>query len=211
MSRGPDFHDLIGDELPGEELARLRRVHDLLVAAGPPPELSPTLATTPSPPSATVTSLFSKRRRRVASLLVAAVVAAGFAGGYLVGAGGNDRGGSREAFRTQRVVRLGGNPALRDATVVVRVGKRDGTGNLPMLVTVEGLRHLPTNNYYSLFMTRHGKRLVMCGSFNVDGGNTQTTVRLTVGYSLQGFDGFALTQYQHRGHKERQLLTGSLA
>lgn len=211
MSPAPDFRDLIGDDLPADELARLRRVHDLLVAAGPPPDLSPSLATTPSPPSATITSLLSKRRRRVAYLLAAAVAAATFGGGYLVGAGGNDRAGSREAFSTQRVVRLGGNPALREATVVVRVGKRNETGNLPMLVTVEGLRHLPKNNYYTLFMTRHGKRLVVCGSFNVDGGNKQTTVRLTVGYSLDGFDGFALTQYQHRGHKERQLLTGSLA
>jgi hypothetical protein len=209
VSPGPDFRELVGDDLPAEELARLRRVHDLLVAAGPPPDLSPTLATSPSPPSATVTSLFSKRRRRVAFLLAAGVAAALFGGGYLVGAKGNDSRG-RQVFGTERVVRLGGNPALREATVVVRVGKRDGTGNLPMLVTAEGLRHLPTNDYYTLFMTRHGKRLVVCGSFNVDGGNKQTTVRLTVGYTLHGFDGFALTQYQHRGHKERQLLTGSL-
>ena len=34
MSRTPDFRDLIGDEGSPEELARLRRVHDLLLAAG---------------------------------------------------------------------------------------------------------------------------------------------------------------------------------
>ena len=36
---GPDFRELVGDEGTPEELALLRRAHDLLVAAGPPPEL----------------------------------------------------------------------------------------------------------------------------------------------------------------------------
>ena len=44
----PDFFDLVGDEGTPEELERLRRAHDLLVAAGPPPELSPRLAEAPS-------------------------------------------------------------------------------------------------------------------------------------------------------------------
>ena len=32
---GPDFRELVGDDLPAEERARLQRVHDQLVAAGP--------------------------------------------------------------------------------------------------------------------------------------------------------------------------------
>jgi hypothetical protein len=40
----PDFRDLIGDEATSEDLARLRRVHDLLVSAGPAPEASRRLA-----------------------------------------------------------------------------------------------------------------------------------------------------------------------
>ncbi len=43
----PDFHELVGDEGTPEELAKLRRAHDLLIAAGPPPELSPRLAEPP--------------------------------------------------------------------------------------------------------------------------------------------------------------------
>jgi hypothetical protein len=35
MTNEPDFRDLVGDEGGREELDRLRRVHDLLVAAGP--------------------------------------------------------------------------------------------------------------------------------------------------------------------------------
>ena len=37
----PDLDDLIGTDIEPGERARLERVHELLVAAGPPPELSP--------------------------------------------------------------------------------------------------------------------------------------------------------------------------
>ena len=47
-ARTPDFLDLVGDEGTPEELERLRRAHDLLIAAGPPPELSPRLAEAPA-------------------------------------------------------------------------------------------------------------------------------------------------------------------
>jgi hypothetical protein len=40
----PDFEELVGADLSPEEQARLRRAHDLLIAAGPPPELPPALA-----------------------------------------------------------------------------------------------------------------------------------------------------------------------
>ena len=36
----PDFDDLVGTDLDPAERARLERVHDLLMAAGPPPDLS---------------------------------------------------------------------------------------------------------------------------------------------------------------------------
>ena len=37
----PEFDDLIAADVPPEERARLYRTHELLVQAGPPPELSP--------------------------------------------------------------------------------------------------------------------------------------------------------------------------
>ena len=44
MSDRPTFDELAGgDDLSPEEAARLERVHDLLVAAGPPAELPPHL------------------------------------------------------------------------------------------------------------------------------------------------------------------------
>ena len=39
MSRPPHFGDLVGNDLSPAERERLERVHDMLVAAGPPPEL----------------------------------------------------------------------------------------------------------------------------------------------------------------------------
>ena len=41
MTRGPDFDQLLGGDVDQADRDRLRRVHDLLLQAGPPPELSP--------------------------------------------------------------------------------------------------------------------------------------------------------------------------
>ena len=56
-----DLDELLGDASP-DERDRLRRVHELLVEAGPPPELSPELEVTPEPPSAQI-HLFPRRYR----------------------------------------------------------------------------------------------------------------------------------------------------
>ena len=48
-TRPPDFDDLVGGEVPREERARLHRVHELLVQADQPPELSPELDAVPWP------------------------------------------------------------------------------------------------------------------------------------------------------------------
>ena len=47
MSRDPDFDELVPDAEEGER-ERLRRVHDMLVAAGPPPELTPQMEAGPT-------------------------------------------------------------------------------------------------------------------------------------------------------------------
>ena len=47
MTPPPDFHELVGGEGTPEEQERLRRVHDLLIAAGPPPELPRRLSRAP--------------------------------------------------------------------------------------------------------------------------------------------------------------------
>lgn len=203
MTRRRDFGELVGEGLPPDEEARLRRVHDLLVDAGPPPELPQRLAEPPRPEGRVVA--LAQRRLRTALILAAAVVLAAFAVGYFIG-DRKDGAGSATGFTAARTVVLG---KAGGRLAVVDIGERDDRGNRPMLVRTEGLRHLPGKNYYTLFMTRHGKPIVLCGSFNV-GDAESTTVRFNVAYDLEGFDGLMLAEYRHKGHKDIPLLRASL-
>ena len=199
----PDFRELVGNDLPAEERARLKRAHDLLVAAGPPPELTPALETPPEP-AARVAWL--PRRRRGASLVLAAALAlSAFAAGFLIG----DRSGdssSSASFQAERTVVLGESG---DAVAVVRLGEADRNGNHPLLVTVEGLEQMPTGDYYSLFMEKKGKPVRLCGTFNV-AGTEPTTVRFVMGYDFDGFDGLRLSVYSAADHSHRPLLRAPL-
>ena len=70
-----DFRDIVDTEgLTPDEEARLRRVHDLLVQAGPPPDLPPALERTPEAAAEAEIVQFPllPRRRWAAAALVAA-------------------------------------------------------------------------------------------------------------------------------------------
>ena len=197
---GPDFRELVGDDLPGEERARLQRVHDQLIAAGAPPELPPALQ---DPPSAGGSVSWLPRRRLGAALVLAAALAvAAFAGGFLLGSGGDS---DSETFTPEQTVVLG----TGGKTAVVRVGEPDRAGNTQMLVTVEGLPDLPDGDYYSLFMTRKGKPVATCGTFNV-GGTERKDVRFTVAYEFDKYDGLMLAEYRVSDHKDHPVLTASI-
>jgi len=197
----PELRDLLGDDLPDEERARLERVHELLVAAGPPPELPPSLAEAPGrvsrPPS------WLRRWRLGAGLALAAAIAlVAFLGGY---AAGHQRSGN--GFDTDRSVVLESTGGMQ---AKVRFGERDANGNRPMLLNVQGLPRAQDGNYYVLFMTKKGKPIVPCGTFNVR-DERRTTLRFTVAYDLEGFDGLLLAEYRHSNHKDYPLLKGKLA
>src|SRR5436305_9573448 len=100
MSRFDDFVDTEG--LGPEEEARLRRIHALLVQAGPPPDLPPALERTPEAAEAEIVQFpLLPRRRWVAAALVAATVTIlAFGGGYLLG---HSKGGT-PAFAVKRIV-----------------------------------------------------------------------------------------------------------
>jgi hypothetical protein len=76
-------------------------------------------------------------------------------------------------------------------------------------VTVDGLDHLSGGDYYTLFMTRKGKPVVQCGTFNVaeDG---LTTVRFPVAYDPDRYDGLLLARYSGETHKDTPLLRAEL-
>jgi hypothetical protein len=199
---GPDFRELVGDDLPEEERARLKRAHDLLVAAGPPPDLTPALD---QPPRADASVSWLPRRRAGAALvLAAALLLTSFAAGVLIG----DRGDSSASrgFDAQRTVLLGKSGS---ALVVVRLGKADRHGNHQMLVTVEGLERQTGGDYYSLLMLRRGKPVAVCGTFNV-ASRVATTIRLTTAYDFEGYDGLMLAEYREADHEDHPLLQTSL-
>jgi hypothetical protein len=162
-------------------------VHDLLVAAGPPPELSPALAEAPEV-GGRVT--FLPQRRRAALLLLAAALAAiAFGGGFLAGA--FTHGGSTAS--TAIVVSMHGTRAAPNALASIRLQDVDAAGNWPMRLTVQGLPKLPDGGYYELYLTRHGHAAASCGTFNVHGG--RTVVRLNAPYRLNRFDGWVVTRH----------------
>jgi len=202
VSRPPELRDLVGDDLSPAEEQRLQRVHDLLVTAGPPPELPQTLSEPPRPEGRVVTLV--RNRLRTGLVLAAAVVIAAFAVGYFVGAGGDDA--RPVAFAPDRQV------VLRNATgqfAIVQIGERDANGNRPMVVKVEGLDQLSSGDYYTLFMTLKGKPVVTCGTFNVaDDG--LTTIRLSVAYDPGDYDGLMLAEYRHETHEDVPLLRAPL-
>jgi hypothetical protein len=209
VSRPPDFDDLVGGVEEPDERDRLRRVHELLVQAGPPPELSPTLASI-APPVETAAgaeddrefSWLPRRRLGAALVLVGAVLAATFGLGYL--AGGSDSGGDGETAGVE-IVRTAPLSGRSGASGVVNVGRGDANGNWPMILTVRGLPPLTGGDYYTLALAKKGKPIVTCGTFNVaDRG--QRTLRLSAAYDLKGFDGWVVTRWDAETHRDTPVL-----
>jgi len=191
-----DFDDLVGgDDLDPEEELRLREVHDLLVQAGPPPDLPPALERLPDEPEeAEILSfpMLPKRRWAAAAVVAAALAVAAFGAGFLVG----DRGGSSSTTDAVRVVPMRG---VSGALASIRLGERDEVGNWPMELVVTGLPTQPEGAYYTLYLTRDGKPRVPCGYFRMR--EHTTTVHFTVPYELKKGEAWVVT-YQPKGVHE---------
>ena len=183
MTRHPDFEDLVGSDVPADERERLRRAHELLIEAGPPAELSPELESVQWPEEA-LGPIWSRRKpaKQRRPLLVAAALATATVVGFLLGQATTS---STTSISARETVRLQGTQLDRGALATLELGKRDAEGNWPMVLHVRGLPRLPGNGYYDLYLTRNGKPLVSCGTFNVSG---KTVVRLSAAYNLEAFD-----------------------
>jgi hypothetical protein len=186
-----DFRDLIdADGLDPEEEARLRHVHDLLVQAGPPPDLPPALEQAPDEQEAEIVQfpLLPRRRWAVAAVAAATLALLAFGGGYLTG---HSKG--RTSFDTSRVVPMHGQG---EELALLRVAKPDSAGNWPMQLEVTGLpQQADQNAYYELWLTKNGKPAEPCGTFRVHAKTTR--VRFTVPYSFDGVDGWVITKQTH--------------
>jgi hypothetical protein len=174
MTDWPDFHELVGDDLPEEEQARLQRVHELLIKAGPPPELPQSLTDPPSAGSKPAVSYLPRRRLGAALLLAAAIAAAAFGGGYLLG-------NHTASFGVERAIPMHSTEGSL-AQASLQLGHADTAGNRAIQMVVRGLPDLGRKGYYELYLTRAGKRAASCGTFVVHG--QATIVRLNAPYLI---------------------------
>ncbi len=190
------FEDLIddGEPLDDAERERLRRAHDLLVAAGPPPEVPPELLAPPAPVTEPV-RLLPRRRRMPLALAAAAIALAVFGAGYLFG--------ERNATPpTDRTIAMEGTAGLAAADGAIELYEQDDAGNWPMLLRVRGLEpSADREDFYELWLTKDGELAASCGRFTVHEGVTEVT--LSVPYGLRAFDGWVVT----RAGSDEPLLT----
>jgi hypothetical protein len=174
----PDFDDLVGPDLEPSERARLQRVHEALVEAGPPPDLPPRLS---APATSNVLPL-ERRRRAWPVLLAAAFGAVAFALGFVVAeARGPD---------TDRVIALSGPGGAAASLVVFEI---DDAGNWPMELEVEGLRPAASGERYQLWLTKDGKLAALCGSFLAEPDGT-TVVPMNAPWRFSEFDGWVVVE-----------------
>jgi hypothetical protein len=174
MTRPPEFDDLVDAGLAPAERQRLRRVHDLLVQAGPPPE--PRLG--PPVPAA-------RRPRRGALLAIAAALAVALlAFGVAIG-------NRTEPRNVDFTVAMAGTHAAADAHATLTVFAVDAAGNWPMELDVQGLPPTASGHPYELWLTDEGKLSVLCGSFltNDDGS---AVVPMNAPYRFDHFDGWVV-------------------
>src|SRR5215831_9898507 len=158
MTHEPNFEELVGEDLPIEEETRLRRAHEMLLAAGPMPELppsleEPTIGERERPrQNENVYQLLPRRRTGAALALAAAIALVAFVGGYVVGF-------RHQGFATQYSVPMHGVTGV-EASAKIQIGSRDSSGNLPLRVEARGLPKLKTG-YYEMFLT-HGNQMLTC-------------------------------------------------
>jgi len=181
--RGPDFDELVGTDLEPGERERLLGVHELLVAAGPPPEAPSSLT---APPVREPTRLVPRRRRVALVALAAALGLGAFAAGFLIGDPGDEP-------ATFRVVAMTGTAEAPGARASIEVFDIDAAGNWPMEISVQGLGPSASGRPYELWLTTNGELAVLCGSFLAEPDGT-TTVPMNAPYKLKEFNGWVVVE-----------------
>ncbi len=184
--RHPDFDTLVPDDLESSERERLRRVHDALVASGPPEELPSRLAHAPDV-EPRVVQLRPRGRPRIALIAIAAAIAiAVFAAGFSTG----DRQATPNAVHT---VTMTGTPLAQNAHASLALFEVDSAGNWPMKLSVSGLAPAKDGRPYELWLTRHGKAESLCGSFLPTSDGT-ASVPMNAPYKLTEYDGWVIVE-----------------
>jgi hypothetical protein len=145
-----------------------------------------------SPPRTEAERKRSERRREVALLGLLLLGIAIFFTGYATGR-------HDSTFRTNWYSPLRGTSAAAESVGSVQGGPNTPGNNTPLLVTVRGLRILPTGEHYVLYVLSRNRGLLRCGAFWVGDGTTQ--VKLS-------YPGLALEPRGWRIARERIGATG---
>ena len=182
----PDFDELVGTDLAPSERERLARVHELLIAAGPPPE---------TVPLAGVQLRRPRRRRGVLLALAAAFAVAAFALGAALVDGASDR-------NVDFTETMAGTPSAANATASLAVYDIDAAGNWPMELTVAGLPPAQSGRPFELWLTRGGRLAALCGGFLTDADGS-AVVPMNAPYRFDEFDGWVIVEEG----SQRPLLT----
>jgi hypothetical protein len=180
-----DFRDLVGDDVPEDELAELARVDALLRSVPPPaPEVPGTLtrAITGAGPGS---RRWRPRRLAIAVALAAALAALSFGVGSWL-SGGND-------FEARGTVPMEASGQARGASALIRLGPPKGGGNWELELETEGLPKLPEGGYYVLWLSKDGEYAATCGTFAV--GSGKTTVRMNAPYRLAEYDAWVVSAH----------------
>jgi hypothetical protein len=176
------FDELIGTEPAGAARERLREVHELLVHAGPPPEITPELAAGPTlGMTLSRARSFSRRRRSMILTAIAATLVAAVIGFGLSSPGHGNR---------YPVLSLRGTSLAPAASGTLDVLPPKGTK--PRLkLEVKGLPSL--KEAYVVYLVRNGRPIAPCGSFTVSNQNREVTKVLVSPYRLQSSDTWIVT------------------
>jgi hypothetical protein len=180
----PDLHDLVGGDLPPDELERLRRVDALLRGVPAPPaevpqSLTQAVAQLPLEPR----SVFTSRRIALALAFAALLAAMAF---------GVGRWTADDALDARATVHLTAGDSAPGATAFIKLGERDeATGNWKLQLVVSGLPQLGKDGYYVLWLAKNGEYAATCGTFNVHG---RTTVDMTASYRLADYDEWVISE-----------------
>jgi hypothetical protein len=172
------FDELVAAGDP--ERARLLATHELLVAAGAPPELPPSLESAPAEPKSTVIAMPRRRYTAIAGVAIAATLLFGI--GYAIG----DRNSPASPVKTIAMAGPAG------ATGSIALLAADEAGNWPMRFEVSGLPPLARGETYTLWLTKDGRLAESSGSFVVGAGTTE--VPLNAPYRLRQFDDWVVVR-----------------
>ena len=179
------FDELIDAEPAGAERERLRSVHELLIEAGPPSELTPELEAGPTL-GMTLGRVrrMTRSRRTLIPALAAALLIAMTIGSIASGQGAHST-----------TIPLTGTAAAPDAVGTLNVLAPTKTTQ-PMQIVVQGLEP----GQYAVYLVPNGRSWEKCGTFIVKNPAGGRATAIDSPYRAKKGDTWVVTRVTAKGH-----------